>query len=39
MTHAPGDGRAASVAFVAHSDCGRHDTGWEHPEHVGGCAR
>lgn len=22
-------------AFVSHSDCGRHDTGWGHPEHVG----
>jgi acetoin utilization deacetylase AcuC-like enzyme len=25
----------APLAFVSHSDCGRHDTGWEHPEHVG----
>jgi acetoin utilization deacetylase AcuC-like enzyme len=25
----------APAAFVSHSDCGRHDTGWEHPEHVG----
>lgn len=24
-----------SVAFVSHSDCGRHDTGWGHPEHTG----
>ena len=24
-----------SLALVSHSDCGRHDTGWEHPEHVG----
>jgi acetoin utilization deacetylase AcuC-like enzyme len=24
-----------SVAFLSHSDCGRHDTGWGHPEHVG----
>ena len=24
-----------SVAFVSHADCGRHDTGWGHPEHVG----
>lgn len=24
-----------SVAFVSHSDCGRHDTGWNHPDHVG----
>ncbi len=23
------------VAFVSHSDCGLHDTGWEHVEHVG----
>jgi acetoin utilization deacetylase AcuC-like enzyme len=23
------------VALLSHSDCGRHDTGWEHPEHVG----
>ena len=31
------DGSASSVAtaFISHSDCGRHDTGWEHPEHVG----
>jgi acetoin utilization deacetylase AcuC-like enzyme len=25
----------ASVALVSHADCGRHDTGWRHPEHVG----
>ena len=25
----------ARVAFLSHSDCGRHDTGWGHPEHVG----
>ncbi len=24
-----------SVAFISHADCGRHDTGWDHPEHVG----
>ena len=24
-----------SIAFLSHSDCGRHDTGWGHPEHVG----
>ena len=24
-----------ATAFVSHSDCGRHDTGWGHPEHVG----
>ena len=26
---------AARPAFISHSDCGRHDTGWQHPEHVG----
>ena len=24
-----------TLAFVSHFDCGRHDTGWAHPEHVG----
>jgi acetoin utilization deacetylase AcuC-like enzyme len=24
-----------SVAYISHSDCGRHDTGWGHPDHVG----
>ena len=24
-----------TLAFLSHSDCGRHDTGWGHPEHVG----
>ena len=24
-----------SLAFISHADCGRHDTGWGHPEHVG----
>ena len=24
-----------TVAFVSNADCGRHDTGWGHPEHVG----
>ena len=23
------------AAFISHADCGRHDTGWGHPEHVG----
>jgi acetoin utilization deacetylase AcuC-like enzyme len=23
------------TAFVSHSDCSRHDTGWNHPEHQG----
>jgi acetoin utilization deacetylase AcuC-like enzyme len=26
---------APSVALISNSDCGRHDTGWGHPEHVG----
>jgi acetoin utilization deacetylase AcuC-like enzyme len=25
----------ATTAYISHSDCGRHDTGWGHPEHVG----
>ncbi len=25
----------ARVAYISHADCGRHDTGWNHPEHVG----
>jgi acetoin utilization deacetylase AcuC-like enzyme len=24
-----------ATAYISHSDCGRHDTGWGHPEHVG----
>jgi acetoin utilization deacetylase AcuC-like enzyme len=24
-----------TVAYISHYDCGRHDTGWGHPEHVG----
>jgi len=24
-----------ATGFLSHSDCGRHDTGWGHPEHVG----
>ena len=24
-----------SVALISNADCGRHDTGWGHPEHVG----
>ena len=24
-----------TVAYISHADCGRHDTGWNHPEHVG----
>jgi len=26
---------SSPVAFISHRDCGRHDTGWGHPEHVG----
>ncbi|HEX6926921.1 MAG TPA: hypothetical protein VF167_15970 [Longimicrobiaceae bacterium] len=25
----------ARTAYVTHSDCSRHDTGWRHPEHQG----
>ncbi|HSJ05376.1 MAG TPA: histone deacetylase [Longimicrobiales bacterium] len=33
----PSTRRAAPrpVALVTHPDCGRHDTGWRHPEHMG----
>jgi acetoin utilization deacetylase AcuC-like enzyme len=24
-----------TIAYISSSDCGRHDTGWGHPEHVG----
>lgn len=24
-----------TVAYISHAGCGRHDTGWGHPEHVG----
>jgi acetoin utilization deacetylase AcuC-like enzyme len=24
-----------TLAFLSHADCGRHDNGWHHPEHVG----
>ena len=24
-----------TLAFISHSDVGRHDNGWDHPEHVG----
>src|SRR5262245_43588303 len=26
---------AMTIAYISSSDCGRHDTGWGHPEHVG----
>jgi acetoin utilization deacetylase AcuC-like enzyme len=25
----------STLAFISHADCGRHDNGWGHPEHVG----
>lgn len=25
----------SSLAYLSHADCGSHDTGWGHPEHVG----
>jgi acetoin utilization deacetylase AcuC-like enzyme len=25
----------STVAYLSNADCGRHDTGWGHPEHVG----
>lgn len=25
----------STVAYISHADCGRHDTGWGQPEHVG----
>src|SRR3954465_9718933 len=31
----PAPGTAVTIAFISNSDCGRHDTGWGHPEHVG----
>jgi acetoin utilization deacetylase AcuC-like enzyme len=35
----PGPGAPAAApgptAFVSHSDCSRHDTGWQHPDHQG----
>src|SRR5213078_1697648 len=35
MELAPITGSAMTVAYISNSDCGRHDTGWGHPEHVG----
>jgi acetoin utilization deacetylase AcuC-like enzyme len=31
----PVAGCGVTVALISHSDTGRHDTGWGHPEHVG----
>ena len=35
MALTPAAGRGVNVALISHADCGRHDTGWRHPEHVG----
>jgi acetoin utilization deacetylase AcuC-like enzyme len=35
MAFAATQGRCLKVAYISHADCGRHDTGWRHPEHVG----
>src|SRR5947207_14592331 len=35
MGVAPMARAAMTVAYISNSDCGRHDTGWGHPEHVG----
>lgn len=35
MSRLRDSGMPLTVAFISHSDCGRHDTGWQHPEHVG----
>jgi acetoin utilization deacetylase AcuC-like enzyme len=35
MAVAQAEGRRVTVAYISHADCGRHDTGWHHPEHVG----
>jgi acetoin utilization deacetylase AcuC-like enzyme len=32
---APPEGFAVTIGYISSSDCGRHDTGWGHPEHVG----
>lgn len=31
----PHQGTPLTLAFISHSDIGRHDNGWRHPEHVG----
>jgi acetoin utilization deacetylase AcuC-like enzyme len=35
MGVAPHERIAMTLAYISNSDCGRHDTGWGHPEHVG----
>ena len=34
-TKADAKGQVTATAFISNGDCGRHDTGWNHPEHVG----
>ncbi|MDQ6925445.1 MAG: histone deacetylase [Candidatus Eremiobacteraeota bacterium] len=31
----PAAAESPRVAFISSADCGRHDTGWHHPEHTG----
>ena len=35
MGVAPHAGASVTAALISSADCGRHDTGWGHPEHVG----
>ncbi len=35
MHHTPVGRNGTRPALVIHADCGRHDTGWGHPEHMG----
>jgi acetoin utilization deacetylase AcuC-like enzyme len=35
MDLSPAAGSTVTVALISHPDSGRHDTGWDHPEHVG----
>lgn len=35
MDLAPTSRNTLTTAFITNSDSGRHDTGWDHPEHVG----
>jgi acetoin utilization deacetylase AcuC-like enzyme len=34
-TPSPAESRVLPAALVTHEDCGLHDTGWGHPEHMG----
>ena len=35
MRDSGGVAAMTATAFISNGDCGRHDTGWDHPEHVG----